>query len=833
MGTNHNGKDRAIWQTQRWTNANKKQVLVPIFGNNPPDAHDAPPPYAQVQPQGADSTPEDGATVNIQPLADKDGVIITVQPPKVPQNEKLPHVPCDIALLIDVSGSMGVDALAPGDDERTGLSVLDLVKHACLTIMSTMTEHDRLALVTFSNGSKVLQPLTEMTEANKEIAREKVKNMKLESCTNLWHGLRDGIKLFKDEENTGRVPAVMVLTDGVPNHMCPPKGYVPALKEMGEIVPSIHTFGFGYTLRSGLLKSIAEFGGGNYAFIPDAGMIGTVFIHAVANLQSTYANTAHLRLTYPDIVTIQQTMGTAVGLQEPVQAPGGNFELNIPLGSLQYGQSRDIYLQWKSSSADNDVEPSFLNVALQYNRMTDIEYVSHCSRDLMDLSFTTLSDAEAAFHVSRSRVCAFLAELFPIDHLGEHRLSPKLQRDAGLKEKQAQAEDLARSLPAAHFPDDARCSALMQDLSGPEPLGQVSLALSDPKYLSRWGQHYLPSLHGAHARQACNSFKDPGPQQYGNGSPLFTRCRDALNSAFDELPPPEPSNPVPAPGQDYSYALAYGGRGYFEAARRGGGFGLGLGGHGRGPPQPPPRREFSMRAFNSSSAPCFAGRTPVRLAAAGGKGGSTTTRISALRRGDVVVTPLGPRRVTAVLVTPVRGHVMVRLRGVLVTPWHPVAVAGRDRGTDSGWVFPAQMRSRELVRYTGAIYSVLLERDGDVDAHAIALGGEREGAVPFWGVTLGHGMVEARGRDDVRAHAFFGSYDRVLRSLQALHPRRNGVVYGGGVRRSEGTGLVTGFKPYRQRHQGTAKPPPQARLFLLRRRRPVLRGQKACKAVAC
>lgn len=486
---------------------------MPIFGRNPPDVHDAPPPYAQVEPQDANAAPEGGASVKIQPFSDKDGVIITVQPPKVPENEKLSHVPCDIALVIDVSGSMGADAPAPGEDERTGLSVLDLVKHACRTIMSTMMKEDRLAIVTFSNGSNVLQPLTEMTDANKEAAKAKVEAMSLESCTNLWHGLRDGIKLFKDEANTGRVPAVMVLTDGVPNHMCPPQGYVPALKAMGGIVPSIHTFGFGYTLRSGLLKSIAEFGGGNYAFIPDAGMIGTVFVHAVANLQSTYANNATLQLTYPDIVTIQQTIGIAVGQEEPIQAPGGNFGLSIPLGNLQYGQSRDIYLQWKSSSTDNDVEPSYLNVALQYNKMTEAQHVNHASRDLMDLSFTTLSDAEVAFHVSRSRICAFLSELFPIDPLGEHRIAPKLQSATGLADKQEHLRDLTASLPAAHFPEDARCAALMQDLSGPEPLGQVSLALSNAKYLNRWGQHYLPSLHGAHARQICNSFKDPGPLQ--------------------------------------------------------------------------------------------------------------------------------------------------------------------------------------------------------------------------------------------------------------------------------------------------------------------------------
>lgn len=795
---------------------------MPIFGRNPPDTHDAPPPYAQIEQQGASTTPETGATVKIQPLPDKDGVILTVQPPKVPENEKLSHVPCDIALVIDVSGSMGADALAPGEDERTGLSVLDLVKHACRTIMSTMTKEDRLALVTFSNGSNVLQPLTEMTDANKEVAKAKVEAMKLESCTNLWHGLRDGIKLFKDEANTGRVPAVMVLTDGVPNHMCPPQGYVPALKAMGGIVPSVHTFGFGYTLRSGLLKSIAEFGGGNYAFIPDAGMIGTVFVHAVANLQSTYANNATLRLTYPDIVTIQQTMGIAVGQEEPVQAPGGNFELCIPLGNLQYGQSRDIYLQWKSSSTDSDIEPSYLNVALQYNKMTEAQHVSHASRDLMDLSFTTLSDPEIAFHVSRSRICAFLSDLFPIDPLGEHRLAPKLQSQDGLADRQQHLRDLTASLPAAHFPDDPSCAALMQDLTGPEPLGQVSLALSLSKYLVRWGQHYLPSLHGAHARQACNSFKDPGPQRYGTGSPLFARCRDALSSAFDDLPAPEPSNVVPS---GVGAMHTFGGR-YMPTEAGRGGFFSSRGGGGGGPRF---RAGISMKSYNSSSAPCFAGRTAVRLA--GGK----QVRISLLRKGNNVDTPVGPRKVAALLVTPVRRHVMVRIRGVLVTPWHPVSLpaAGLVTGGNNGreWVFPAQARQGEVTRYTGAIYSVMLERDGDVDAHAIALGGLGE-AAPFWGVTLGHGMVESKENNDMRAHRFFGSYEKVLSSLEALRMRSDGVAVSAGLRRSKSTGLVAGFKARKPGHRVAARLNFSARASLAKRRRAVPLVQKACRAVA-
>lgn len=52
---------------------------------------------------------------------------------------------------------------------------------------------------------------------------------------------------------------------------------------------SIHTFGFGYSLLSGLLKSIAEIGGGD---------LDCLFFHAVANLQSTFATNAMLELSF-------------------------------------------------------------------------------------------------------------------------------------------------------------------------------------------------------------------------------------------------------------------------------------------------------------------------------------------------------------------------------------------------------------------------------------------------------------------------------------------------------------------------------------------------------
>lgn len=217
-------------------------------------------------------------------------------------------------------------------------------------------------------------------------------------------------------------------------------------------------------------------------------------------------------------------------------------------------------------------------------------------------------------------------------------------------------------------------------------------------------------------------------------------------------------------------------------------------------------RPVNMRPFGGSSNPCFAGSSPVMLPS------GRCVPVRWLRRGAVVLTPRGPRRVAAVLVTPVRREVMCRVHGVVITPWHPVRrpVLGRG-GSDSKykytknrsnnsnnnskisarrtlpsrsrWAFPAQVAGSG-VRYTGCIYSVLLEQDRDPAAHAILVGG-------VWAVTLGHGIVAGR---DVRAHRFFGHYGAVVAELQRLGVRRGGVVVGDGTRRDPSTGLACGFR---------------------------------------
>jgi hypothetical protein len=101
----------------------------------------------------------DHLSLELHPLPERDGIIVSINPPKEPK-QSISHVPCDIVLVIDVSGSMNAAAPTPAtegskEQEDVGLSVLDLVKHSARTIVESLNDQDRLGIITYSNDAQV------------------------------------------------------------------------------------------------------------------------------------------------------------------------------------------------------------------------------------------------------------------------------------------------------------------------------------------------------------------------------------------------------------------------------------------------------------------------------------------------------------------------------------------------------------------------------------------------------------------------------------------------------------------------------------------------------
>ncbi|KAG8690723.1 hypothetical protein FRC09_011867 [Ceratobasidium sp. 395] len=764
----------------------------------PEPEHDAPPPAYDP------ATEPDSLDVNLIAQPSTQELLVSLVPPTEPKpaGEKMmgKRAPLDLCLVIDVSGSMDSEAPVPGEqdkNETTGLSVLDIVKHATRTIIESMDDEDRVAIVTFSDSSEVVAPLTAMTIENRASVWNKVDALRTKGMTNLWDGLKTGMNLVtavdsnpsssdKDSDkgkkpllatvtakrssflgsiglgkkkqaapstsaepkpelqsdvkvappadpaptsSRGRLPAVFILTDGQPN-VEPPRGHIPMLKAYLDALPSdapkltISTFGFGYNLDSRLLDEMANLGKGTYGFIPDSGMVGTVFVHAVANLMATWATNCILDV---EIVGQNPKDKVKVGVLGALPVTYSSWGASIQVGDIQYGQSRDVVLKLPTECFGPDSKRQ-VNVTARYSphTVTTGEPIAQTQKTLT-VAHTSENSVALQHEVYRLSFITAVANLFV--QKGKKNTTSRI---SGSEFESSIANHTNNPLLKEHEPS----TALTSDITS-----QVVLGL-EPQHWDRWGIHYLPSLARSHQRQQCSNFKDAGLQVYGRNSNTFISTRDRIDSIFDSLPPPTPSlkdRQVYRPGATVAASYA-------------------------------PIK--SMSKYRSSAAPCFAGWCRVDV------GEGQSLRVCDLRRGTIVRTPSGIAQVAAVLKTICPGRVtdLCTVGELAVTPWHPIIYS-------NAWAFPADVcEPRSML--CEAVYSILLEPSPSANSHALCIEGT-------WCVTLGHGST-----DSVCAHEFLGDYLKVVEALSKMdgYYNEDGVIQSTGVARDSITGLVCGFK---------------------------------------
>lgn len=260
------------------------------------------------------------ASVNLK--TDSNWSQLTVNVPDGPANPK------KIVFVLDVSGSMSTAADPPG--EQTGMTRLDVAKHAILTCITALRVGDEASVVTFSNSATVVFPMKPMTDGNKGLLKIELIKITEQGSTNIWDGIKTGFDQLTD------FGTVFLMTDGCPN-IVPPKGHMRMLRDYIDkrqnLDVVLHTFGFGYQLDADLLYEMAKETQGSYAFIPDIGMVGTVFVHRMANELVTYLDKAWLLI---------ETKGAVDGVPD-VEATSWGY--SIPIGPICHGQPRHVFFE--------------------------------------------------------------------------------------------------------------------------------------------------------------------------------------------------------------------------------------------------------------------------------------------------------------------------------------------------------------------------------------------------------------------------------------------------------------------------------------------------------
>lgn len=434
-------------------------------------------------------------------------VLIQMRMPEFPEGER---VPVDIICVLDISGSMSMEAKIQSSEGSGGLNLLDVAKHGVKTVMHALQDQDRLALVLFDSFAETCWELTEMTTEGRQKCEDKWKDVNTRGATNIWNGLAEGLRVCRQGQGDGsqkRLAHLILLTDGQTAERNEVLPRMMNAKGAEERLPcTVSTFGFGYNIDSKLLVDMAHGGFGVYSFIPDAGFVGTIFVNYISNILTTMSLSAMLVLD-PEGGEIHEVYG---GLKVE-DAGNGCKRLDLP--TVQYGQSKDIVLRMSAGGED-----AYLSAKATYT-MADGEERETPLQEGLVTDATSIS--EVSLQLWRSRFADLLEQVLSINESE----SLKLLSDLSSTIQQKSLED--------GYDQDPFILHLLQDLQG-EAIDAVELAA-----FTKWGRHYLPSLMFAHRRQMCNNFKDPGVQHYGGE--MFQALRDEADEKFNQLPPPEPT----------------------------------------------------------------------------------------------------------------------------------------------------------------------------------------------------------------------------------------------------------------------------------------------------
>jgi adenylate kinase len=489
-------------------------------------------------------------------------VVVEVSVPEAPRRE-----PVDICCVVDVSGSMSNAATHEAPDgtiQNDGLSILDLVKHAVKTLAHMMMPEDRLSLVTFSNTGTLRLPPTLMSDAGRATAIQVTESLATQGATNIWDGLQKGLDCLRETSTAaaaagvpGRQSTVLLLTDGMPNNI-PKRGHRAELQDYMAAHPDfafqISTFGFGYALDSELLLEIASLGRGSYGFIPDAKILGTVFVNALANAVATCSQRATLRLRVPAPATSEETPATILG------PPLGDYSsskrewgLQVDLGPLQYGQKHSIAVPMTLPmlATAGDAPPPYLEAKLLFSRPDSRE------QEQVVASGNARSPSPAAV-LAALRCDVITSGRLAVAEGVSGKMDDANARVRALLERFAPTDRVLRVLPAGTEGHEAMHTVLQQLQSDVE--GRLTKSFDGKARFDRWGRHYVRALLRAHQLQLQTNFMDQGLKSYGGA--LFQQVRDAGGPIFQSIPAPQPqrrvassvaSTPAPAPDMSRYY----------------------------------------------------------------------------------------------------------------------------------------------------------------------------------------------------------------------------------------------------------------------------------------
>lgn len=234
------------------------------------------------------------------------------------------RVPTDLVIVLDRSGSMGGEKI-----EHARAAVRELV--------SQLGAQDRFALVTYANDADLAVPLAAPTDATRNAWLGTIAALRPDGGTNMAAGLDVGLGLIERGRASGRVPRLILISDGLANQGdATPDGLRRRAGRAARGEFALSTVGVGTDFNEELMTALADAGTGNYYYLAGSQDLATVFAREFDAARTTVASGLAVRVRPAAGVRVLD----AAGYPLAQDADGITF---FP-GTLFDGQERRVWV---------------------------------------------------------------------------------------------------------------------------------------------------------------------------------------------------------------------------------------------------------------------------------------------------------------------------------------------------------------------------------------------------------------------------------------------------------------------------------------------------------
>jgi Ca-activated chloride channel family protein len=260
-----------------------------------------------------------------------------------------------LIFVIDVSGSMDME------------NRLELVKESLALLVDELREDDRVAIVVYSDNSRVVLNPTPASESHDIL--DAINALHPEGSTNVDAGLRLGYDLAQSHMREGEITRVVVLSDGVANvDTTSPDGILRNISEGVDSGVTLSTIGFGMgNYNDVLMEQLANDGNGSYYYIDNLRQARRVFVHNLTGTLQVIGYDAKIQVEFnPEVADRYRLIG-----YENRAIADEDFR-NDTVDAGEVGAGHSITALYEVALEDDDLSPADL-IATAYIRYEDAD----------------------------------------------------------------------------------------------------------------------------------------------------------------------------------------------------------------------------------------------------------------------------------------------------------------------------------------------------------------------------------------------------------------------------------------------------------------------------